>query len=118
MHDPIGGAHGVLGLQWRDDEFSAIGEEAYVPETESTEIGLFLVEDFHRGDWTWEVGIRGDWVERDPDTPAAGSEDFITGYDSWDDDGSFYIGSFSMYDGENTYLIGINPEQIRASPPD
>jgi iron complex outermembrane receptor protein len=74
VHDPIGGAHGVLGLQWRDDEFSAIGEEAYVPETESTEIGLFLVEDFHRGDWTWEVGIRGDWVERDPDTPAAAVE--------------------------------------------
>jgi hypothetical protein len=49
---------------------------------------------------------------------AAGSEDFITGYDSWDDDGNFYISSFSMYDFENTYLISINPDQIRSSPPD
>ncbi len=52
-----------------------------------------------------------------PDLDAtAGSEAFITGYDSWDDDGNFYISSFSMYDSENAYLIGLNPEQIRAAP--
>ena len=43
----------------------------------------------------------------------AGSEAFITGYDSWDDEGNFYISAFSMYDSENAYLIGLNPEQIR-----
>lgn len=49
----------------------------------------------------------------------AGREAFITGYDSWDNDGNFYISSFSMYDSENAYLIGLNPEQIRAAqPPD
>ena len=49
----------------------------------------------------------------------AGSEAFITGYDSWDNDGTFYISSFSMYDSENAYPIGLNPEQIRAAePPD
>ncbi len=52
----------------------------------------------------------------DLDTPA-GSEAFITGYDSWDSDGNFYISSFSMYDSENVYLIGLNPEQIRSSHP-
>lgn len=76
VHDPIAGAHGVVGLQWRDDQFEAVGEEAYVPETDSTEIGLFLVEDFHAGDWTYELGIRGDWVDRDPDARTTGSEDF------------------------------------------
>ena len=45
----------------------------------------------------------------------AGREAFVTGYDSWDDDGSFYISSFSMYDSENAYLIGLNPEQIRSA---
>lgn len=50
---------------------------------------------------------------------AAGSEAFITGYDSWDDAGNFYISAFSMYDDENAYLVGLNPEQIRSSkPPD
>jgi hypothetical protein len=50
----------------------------------------------------------------DLDGPA-GREAFITGYDSWDGDGNFYIASFSMYDSENAYLIGLNPQQIRSS---
>ena len=47
----------------------------------------------------------------------AGREAFITGYDSWDSDGNFYISAFSMYDSENAYLIGLNPDQIRSSGP-
>ncbi|MAT90973.1 MAG: TonB-dependent receptor [Halioglobus sp.] len=79
VHKPMFGAeHGVIGLQWRGDEFSAEGEEAYVPETESNEFGLFLVEDFHRGDWTFETGLRGDWVERDPQARNADEEDFLS----------------------------------------
>jgi hypothetical protein len=52
----------------------------------------------------------------DLDTPA-GREAFITGYDSWDSQGNFYIAAFSMYDAENAYLIGLDPEQIRSSNP-
>jgi len=48
---------------------------------------------------------------------SAGREAFITGYDSWDDGGNFYISAFSMYDSENAYLIGLNPEQIRSWTP-
>ncbi len=76
VHESIGEAHGVVGLQWRSDEFSATGEEAYIPETDSDELGLFLVEDFHSGDLTFEVGLRGDWVERSPDAQTTGKEDF------------------------------------------
>ena len=79
VHTPLlGGVHGVVGLQWREDEFVALGEEAYVPRTDSSEVGLFLVEDFHRGDWTYELGLRTDWVERDPDADAADSQDFTS----------------------------------------
>lgn len=76
VHTPLWGAHGVVGLQWREDEFSALGEEAYLPKTDSSEVGLFLIEDFHHGDWTYEVGLRGDWVTRDPQNGVADSEDF------------------------------------------
>jgi iron complex outermembrane receptor protein len=79
VHTPqLLGVHGVFGLQWREDEFVAEGEEAYVPRTDSSELGLFLVEDFHRGDWTYELGLRVDWVERDPDAESADSEDFTS----------------------------------------
>jgi iron complex outermembrane receptor protein len=74
VHQRIGGFHGVFGLQATSGEFSAVGEEAYVPKTDSSELGLFLVEDYHAGDWLFELGLRYDWVDRDPDVGS--SEDF------------------------------------------
>jgi iron complex outermembrane receptor protein len=71
-----GNNHGVFGMQWRDDEFEAIGEEAYVPKTDSTEWGLFYVQDLHADNWQFEVGARADYVEREP--AAGASEDFTS----------------------------------------
>ncbi len=87
VHD--GALHGVVGLQWKADEFEAIGEEAYIPATDSTEFGLFLIEDFHPGDdLRLELGARADWVERDPSAQLADKEDFtsfsISGAAIWD----------------------------------
>lgn len=45
----------------------------------------------------------------------ASSQDFITGYDSWDNKGSFYISNFSMFNGVNTFMLGINPVRIKAA---
>jgi hypothetical protein len=41
------------------------------------------------------------------------SENFIAGYDSWDSRGSFHISYFSMYDGDNAYMLGINPVRAK-----
>ncbi len=77
VHKQIGALHGVIGLQWRDNEYAAIGEEAFVPLTDSEEFGLFIVEDLHRDNWTFEFGLRYDRVKRDPqDSPVAESRDF------------------------------------------
>lgn len=88
VHEPIGQFHGVFGLQARSGEFSALGEEAFIPETDSNDIGVFLLEDYHRNDWIFEARLRGDWVERKPDTNASGNEDFtafsMSGSALWD----------------------------------
>jgi iron complex outermembrane receptor protein len=76
VHLPLAGFHGAFGLQASSSEFSAIGEEAFIPKTENTSIGAFLVEDRHIGDWTFEGGLRYDWTERDPKTTAAGKRSF------------------------------------------
>lgn len=78
VHDEIVNLHGVFGLQLRSGEFSAVGEESFVPLTDSTELGLFLLEDFHRDAWTFEAGLRLDSVERDPATSAASKQRFST----------------------------------------
>ncbi len=76
VHSALLGTEGVMGLQAKSDEFEAVGEEGFIPKTDSTELGLFLIEDFHRNEWTYEVGLRGEYVERDPTTNAASKEDF------------------------------------------
>jgi iron complex outermembrane receptor protein len=76
LHGQLGGFHGVIGLQALSGEFSALGEESFIPVTDSTELGLFLVEDYHTGDLTFELGIRYDRDERDPDSPDADKESF------------------------------------------
>jgi iron complex outermembrane receptor protein len=76
VHKSIVGFHGVFGLQASSDEFSAIGEEGFVPTTDSATAGVFLVEDRHVGDWIFEGGLRYDWTERDPKTAVADKQDF------------------------------------------
>jgi iron complex outermembrane recepter protein len=76
IYDAQFGNEAVFGLQARVDEFEATGAEGYVPKTDSTEVGLFLIEDFHRGAWTYEAGLRVDLVERDPDSQSASEQDF------------------------------------------
>ena len=68
--------NGVVGLQTRVDEFEATGEEAYIPKTDSTELGLFWVEDLDYDNWHIELGARVDWLERDPEALTASEENF------------------------------------------
>ncbi|MDR2212952.1 MAG: TonB-dependent receptor [Pseudomonadales bacterium] len=58
--------HGALGLQRADEVFAAVGEESFIPVTDIASTGLFLVEDFHLTNLTFEGGGR---INRDQYTP-------------------------------------------------
>ena len=45
----------------------------------------------------------------------AGYFNFVTGYDSWDNDGNFYNAVFSMYDGVNVFLMRVNPVRLKVA---
>lgn len=96
VHSPLQHFHGSFGLQASSGEFSAIGEEAFVPVTDSRDIGLFVVEDYHHERWTLEGGLRLDHVERDPDSGSAKKEDFsslsLSGSILFDLDESWQLG--------------------------
>lgn len=57
---------GVYGLQISDSEFSAVGEEAFIPASDINNIGLFGVERYNRDRFTAELGLRFEAAERDP----------------------------------------------------
>lgn len=75
-HRPWGGFHGALGLHASDGEFSALGEEAFVPATDIQRRGIFALEDWHSGPVTVELGLRLDRDELKPQAGAAPQRDF------------------------------------------
>ena len=52
------GWHGAYGAQIRKRDFSAIGEEAFVPPTSSTQWGVFTFQEVDLTNWHFEGGLR------------------------------------------------------------
>lgn len=55
-----GGWNGAVGVQVLSKDFQAIGDEAFVPSTETDEFGLFAVQRFDADIWGVEGGLRFD----------------------------------------------------------
>src|SRR5690606_8861833 len=60
VHRPLAGFEGALGLQWSQREFLAIGEEAFVPGSESRDIGAFWIGNRDAGPLGLQLGLRHD----------------------------------------------------------
>ena len=68
-HAPIGPWRGVYGLAWSDRDFSAVGEEAFVPPNQTRTNALFLIETGKFGNWNVEAGLR--WEQQRIDVAAS-----------------------------------------------
>lgn len=60
IHSAWGAWNGAYGLSFSDRDLQAIGEEAFVPPSQTTQWGLFLVERRDFGGWNLELGGRYD----------------------------------------------------------
>ena len=49
---------GVVGIQFADSDFSALGEEAFTPDSNTQNQAIFMSEHIHNGDLHWEFGAR------------------------------------------------------------
>lgn len=67
VHEPLAGWRGAVGLQFSTRDFSAVGEEAFVPPSRSDDIGIFLIEERNFGQWKLEMGARHDDISVDPE---------------------------------------------------
>jgi len=98
--------HGVIGLQVGDEEFAAVGEESFIPVTDIASRGLFLVEDFHAGAFTIELGAR---INRDEYSPK----------DSPSPDRSFSTWSFAgstLWDVNDSVTLGLSVSRSQRAP--
>ena len=69
-HAPLGPLRGVLGVQHEDFNFSALGDEAFVPKTNTRKTGLFALEEMAWVGGTLSAGARFECAEVDSDGDA------------------------------------------------
>lgn len=77
-HEEVAGFEGALGLQLGSREFSAIGEEAFVPPVDSDTLGLFWVGQRDFGNIQFETGLRFEQTDYEPSLASLGDQDFDT----------------------------------------
>ncbi len=89
-HQPIGPVEGVVGMQVNRSQFQALGEEAFVPQTDTDATALFLLEDWQATDrLKLNLGGRLEHTRVSPD--AQGNERF----EAADHSSDFTAGSLS-----------------------
>jgi iron complex outermembrane receptor protein len=59
--------HGVVGFQGSSREFAAVGDEAFIPETDGNTAGIFTVQTYRQGAWTFDAGLRAERSRLSPD---------------------------------------------------
>lgn len=92
---------GVWGLQIIDTDFSAIGEEAFIPESRIESLGLFAVERLQSGRFTGEVGLRFEQGQ------------VSTGNGCSNDDNALSLSASGLYslDGDSNMMLGVSRSQ-------
>jgi len=60
VHQPLfnNKLNGAIGFQLSDTDFSAVGEEAFIPASQTTSTGAFLIEEWQQDNWSLEAGLR------------------------------------------------------------
>lgn len=66
-HAALGPVKGLVGLQTESLDFSALGEEAFVPSTRTRSTGVFLLEQARLAGVDWSAGARTERVTVDSD---------------------------------------------------
>ncbi|MFT7775384.1 TonB-dependent receptor [Roseateles sp.] len=66
-HAALGPVRGLLGVQTESLDFSALGEEAFVPSTRTRNTGVFLLEQAKLGGADWSAGARMERVTVESD---------------------------------------------------
>jgi iron complex outermembrane receptor protein len=75
VHAPIASWRGAIGLQVNDRDFSAVGEEAFIPATKTQSYGVFVLEERKFGRGLVEFGARIESLEQDPSIDLQGYDE-------------------------------------------
>ncbi|MDZ7736882.1 MAG: TonB-dependent receptor [Gammaproteobacteria bacterium] len=103
-HNAIGPLLGSVGIQLTDRDFSAIGEEAFVPPSNERAIGVFVFEDADWHDWHFEAGARFDHQTIEP----GGGGDL--------EHDTYSLSAGALWNFTPGYAIGLNTSRAQRAP--
>ncbi len=85
-HQPLGPLRGVIGMQHSESDFSALGEEAFLPASVTQNTALFLMETLKAGAVRFELAGRQEWqkIETVPGPRAEHKPFSLSGAAVWD----------------------------------
>jgi iron complex outermembrane receptor protein len=97
-HKPAGGFDGALGIQFKTTDFKALGEEAFVPASDTSQVSLFAFEEYAVSDgWVLQASAR---VENQTLKSPAGP--------TYDDNAfGASIGSIWSFMGDHSFSINL-----------
>jgi iron complex outermembrane recepter protein len=78
VHAPAGKWTGAFGLQFGDRDLSAVGEEAFIPPSDTRDWGVFLVERADFAPFSLELGTRFDRQDIDADNTVSARHDALS----------------------------------------
>ncbi|PKP99799.1 MAG: TonB-dependent receptor [Alphaproteobacteria bacterium HGW-Alphaproteobacteria-13] len=92
-HKPIAGLRGAFGVQRSHSKFSAVGEEAFLPESETGNTALFLMETLQAGPVRLELAARHEWqtIETTLNRKVSHRPFSISGAAVWDLNGDYSL---------------------------
>jgi iron complex outermembrane receptor protein len=105
VHAPVGGWRGAIGVQLGDRDFSARGDEAILPKTQSRSQGLFVIEEREFSAGRYEFGAR---LERSEHDPQGG----LSAYD----DGAVSVAGGVVWDFAVDYDLAVNVARSERHP--
>lgn len=111
LHARIGPFEGAIGLEMASVDFSALGDEAFVPSTTTKNIAGFLYEETQQGAWKFSLGARVESAKIDAEEfTAAGLPADSVSFTPW----SAAFGAFYAFSKE--WGLGANVQYTQRAP--
>ena len=107
LHQPMAGWRGGISLHTKLSDFSAVGEEAFTPASDTRSFGLGLIEEKHFGDVLVQLGGRIERVEID--VPALFSPDLeVHEHDDEHDDHDEHMDDHMGHDHDDLESLSVD----------
>ncbi|WP_374531314.1 TonB-dependent receptor [Novosphingobium sp.] len=107
-----GGWKGASGLQFMNRAFNVVGDEAFLPRNNTSQVGVFTLQQFETGAWKFEAGARYEHSSLEA-KPLASQPQFVSGKTSYD---AFSAAIGAAYDFAPEWKFGVNLSRAERSP--